>query len=466
MDYWKLNTDGTGLEVDEVCILSQHGVTLYNGDEKTHRRNGKLALTTHQLRYNDEADVSTVLQLPLELVRRSGRAPSLSSGFGPFSSPKIVVPLPQNAYVKLSFRAGGVEKFYTAFVDALEKKAWLQAAATHSQAQPPQGAVVGKSLSTPASAVNGGGSRSGASPGMTTAVPSTSPPPPVPRGVGIAGVQLASAQSAAMNETLKDIDDIMNKASTLVSNIRRLRERNEAAAVAGSNPGSETAVERTKIESIESTLGLGTMVTRYGTNCSDSRFHKDLAVELHAWMTHESNSRLFNDMPVVPLIELFALYNKARGGDLVSPLDVLNACKYMTTKVSGSCYDLVTLLSGRKALVNRNDSLLLAKLTTLLGPQLVNPSGSPVQDAWKKTSPHSQQCGEGASPLVRIATTSDFPKASRELKFVSDVSLAEKMQVATEVAADILALLLLKGFLCCVDTGFDCYVYTWNIFVF
>ncbi|AYU78172.1 hypothetical protein, conserved [Leishmania donovani] len=447
MDYWEWKTDGAGLEVDEVCITVQHGVTLYNKNEKTQRQNGKLSLTTHHLRYNDEADISTVLQLPLELVRRSGQAPSISSGFSPFSSAKIIVPLPQNAYVKLSFRSGGVDNFYAALVGALEKKAWLQ---TKTKA-----------------AASGGGSSSGASPASATPVPSPSPSPPVPRGFGIAGVQQASAQSAAMSETLKDIDDVMNKASKLVNDIRRLRERSEAAAAAGSDAGSETAVERTTIESIESTLGLGAIVTRNHSNGSDSRFHRDLAVEMHTWMTHENNSKLFNDMPVVPLIELFALYNKARGGDLVSPLDVLHACTYMAAKMSGSCYDLVTLSSGRKALVNRDDSLLLAKLTTVLGPQLVNAKGSSVQDAWKKTSSHRQQQRSGdTSSLVRVPTTSDFPKASRDLKSVSDVSLAEKMQVATEVAADILTLLMQKGYLCCVDTGFDCYVYTWNIFVF
>ncbi|GET87961.1 hypothetical protein, conserved [Leishmania tarentolae] len=446
MDYWEWKTGETGLERDEVCITAQHGVALYDRDEKTQWRSGKVTLTTHHLRYIDEANISTVLQLPLELVRRSGQAPRISSGFGPFSSAKVVVPLPRDAYVKLSFRSGGVDHFYAAFVGALEKAAWVQTKAANETQ-------------------SGGGSSSGVSPTATTAVPSPSPALFAPRGFGIAGVQQASAQSAAMSETLKDIEDVMNKASTLVNNIRRLRERSEAAAAAGSDPGSETDVERTKIESIESTLGLGTIVTRNSSNSSDSRFLKDLAGEMHAWLTHGSNSKVFNDMPVIPLIELFALYNKARGGDLVSPLDVLNVCTYMTTKMSGSFYDLVTLPSGRKALVNRDDSLLLAKLTTVLGPQLVNAKGSPVQDAWK-TSPHPQQPNGAVSPLVRVPTTNDFPQSSRELKSVSDVCLAEKMQVSTEMAADMLALLMQKDFLCCVDTGFDCYVYTWNIFVF
>ncbi|KAG5480560.1 hypothetical protein LSCM1_06264 [Leishmania martiniquensis] len=468
MDYWKWKADGERLTADEVCVLVQHGVALYNGGEKTERQNGKLSLTTHHLRYKDDADASMVLQLSLELVRRSGQAPSLSSGFGPFSSAKIVVPLPQNTYVKLSFRCGGAGRFYAAFTDVLEKRAWLQteanAAAARSPAPPQRSAAEGTAFTSSTAVANGEGSSSAASPASTARAPSASPPPPVPRGVGIAGVQQASAQSAAMSETLKDIDDVMHKASALVNNIRRLRERNEAAA--GSDPGSETAVEQRKIESIESTLGLGTLVTRSSSNSSDSRFQEDLAVELHTWMTHESNSALFSGMPVVPLIELFALYNRARGGDLVSPLDVLNACTYMTTKMSGSCYDLVTLQSGRKALVSRNDSLLLAKLATLLGPRLVNAQGSPVQDAWRATSSHAPQSSRIAASPVHVPTTNEFPKASWELKSVSDVGLAEKMHVTTEVAADILSLLMLKGFLCCVDTGFGCYVYTWNIFVF
>jgi ESCRT-II complex subunit VPS36 len=450
MDYWKWKTSGTALEAEEVCLLTQHGVALYNKDVKTQWRKGKLSLTTHQLIYQDDTDPTNILQLPLELVRRAGQAPSTSSGFGPFSSPKVIIPLPEATYVKLSFRSGGADSFFSCLVKALEKKAWMQPAATSSKLPSTSGATRTKA------SINTTSGDAPAGPSMTS-----KPLPPAPRSVGIAGVQQASAQSAAMNETLRDVDDVMNKASTLVANIRRLRERNEATAAAGAAAGSETAAERTKIESIESTLGLGTLVARNGKGSSESQFYKDLALELHTWMTHERNAKLFNDMPVVPLIELFALYNKARGGDLVSPLDVLNACTHMTEKMPGSRYDLVTLSSGRKALVNKDDSLLLAKLAAVLGPQLVSDKPSPVQEARKM-----QQQKGGVAPLVQVPTAKNLPSSAGDLKFVSDVQLAERMQVSTEVAADILNSLEQKGYLCCGDTGFDCFVYYWNIFVF
>lgn len=451
MDYWEWKTNGTTLSVDEVCVLTQHGVALYNKEAKTQWRKGKLSLTTHHLIYQDETDPTTILQLPLELVRRAGQAPSTANGFGPFSSPKVIVPLPRDTYVKLSFRSGGLDNFFAAFVKALEKKAWVRAS---SSMPPPQAATLGIANSDDGH---------GAPPARSSPAPQTTDvtPLPVPRGVGIAGVQQASTQSAAMRETLKDVDDVMNKASSLVANIRRLRERNEAAAAAGAAPGSETAAERMKIESIESTLGLGAMVTRNGNTASESQFHKDLALELHSWMTHERNAKLFNDMPVVPLIELFALYNKARGGDLVSPLDVLNACTYMTEKLPSSRYDLVTLSSGRKALVNKDDSLLLAKLTSMLGPQLISERPSPVQDAWAK-----QQQNSGTAPRLQVPSAKKLPSSAVELKAVSDIQLADRMQVSTEVAADILNSLEQKGYLCCGDTGFSCFVYYWNIFVF
>lgn len=462
MDYWKWKTNGAALEADEVCLLTQHGVALYNKDVKTQWRKGKLSLTTHHLMYQDEADASTILQLPLELVRRAGQSPSTASGFGPFSSPKVIVPLPQSTYIKLSFRSGGVDDFFPALVKALEKKAWVKLPSTSPSSSPAaaQQSSAHASSSSTATAARTGSSNAAAA-GSSPAPQQPVVLPPVPRGVGIAGVQQASAQSAAMSETLKDVDDVMNKASALVANIRRIRERNEATAAAGAAPGSETAAERTKIESIESTLGLGTMVTRSGKGSSESQFHKDLALELHTWMTHERNAKLFNDMPVVPLIELFALYNKARGGDLVSPLDVLNACTYMTEKISSTRYDLVTLSSGRKALVNKDDSLLLAKLAVLLGPQLVSDARSPVQDARAKES-----SGKGITPLLTVPSTKCLPSSSAALRSVSDVQLAERMQVSTEVAADILSTLEQKGYLCCGDTGFDCFVFYWNIFVF
>lgn len=79
-------------------------------------------------------------------------------------------------------------------------------------------------------------------------------------------------------------------------------------------------------------------------------------------MTHARNAQLFAEMAIIPLIELFALYNKARSGDLVSPDDVLTACKVMSGRAN-SLYTLQTLASGRKTLVHKDNSFMLLKLS-------------------------------------------------------------------------------------------------------
>lgn len=467
MDRWSWRTNGTRLEGDEVLILSQHNIGLYDGDKKTEWKKGKVMLTTHHIIYQDDNDTSAVLQVALEIVRKAGKPPTTSGGFGAFSSPKIILPLSQSQYVKLSFRDGGITKFYDQLIAALEAKAWTRTVAVKGSSAEPSNNTGAAGPSRSAGATAATTTTQASAPSLSAAkttqvvAPSSllsSSPPPVPRGVGIAGVVQASAEAAVVPSTLQDIDDVMNKASSLVVGIRRLRERNEAAARSGSGNADDTAAEMVLIESIESTLGLGTVVTR---SEGEKQFHKDLAMELHAWMTHERNARLFNEMPVVPLIELFALYNRARGGDLVSPADVLQACKHMTTQLPQNRYSLTTLSSGRKALVAKDDSLLLSKLEAVMGPQLLNPAGSKVQAALQKN-----QSSSGERPLKSIATSTELPRSGWAMKSISDVQLADQLHVAVPVAGDLLKEMEMKSYLCCADTGFDCHVYYWNVFVF
>lgn len=424
MEYWALHTSPSLLEGDEVLVASQAGVALYNGDEKTRWRNGKLLLTTHHIFYQSLDDNST-LRLPLESIARAGQPPSTSKGFV-FSSDKLTIPLPGGTFARISFRQGGMGEFYSTLEKVLLRKSWRTPAPTTATTATAEAALQSRTVSPSSGSAH------------ATA-------PRTANMIGIAGVVKASEESSRMNNTFEDIDDVMLKASTLVQNVRQLRER----ATASSRSGDRADEETMALESIEATLGLGTMVSATGSSGSQKHFYNELAAEMHAWMTHPRNERVFGDMPHVPLIELFSLYNRARSGDFVSPEDVLMACKAMQ-KQSQARYRLETLSSGRLALVNKDVSLLLFKLVPFLGPQLINP----------KTHTEEKQA------VKTVPTTRKFPASAHELKSVNAIQFARVLRVTVTVATDVLSNLTMGGYLCEAEVGYGCSVYYWNVFVF
>lgn len=78
--------------------------------------------------------------------------------------------------------------------------------------------------------------------------------------LGIAGVMHAAQQNAQLTDTLASIDDVMSKASAIVNSIRLLKQKQQANANSSNDNDSEA--DKLALESIEETLGLGTLVTR------------------------------------------------------------------------------------------------------------------------------------------------------------------------------------------------------------
>lgn len=177
-------------------------------------------------------------------------------------------------------------------------------------------------------------------------------------------------------------------------------------------------------------------------------------------MTHARNAQLFAEMVIIPLIELFALYNKARSGDLVSPDDVLTACKVINGQAN-SLFTLQTLASGRKALVHKDNSFMLLKLASLLGPQFVKENENSKQNSSQnKVNVHNSTVNKSV-----IATTSTLPRSETDLKGVNEIQVANLFRVAIPVARDVLCKLEDDGYLCRSDGGFGCITFYWNIFV-
>eukprot|EP00796_Vickermania_ingenoplastis_P004073 gene4073-2922_t len=406
--------------LDEVLITSQDGVALYDGNDKTKWVKGTLSLTTHNLLYRSE-DPKDALRLSLETVDMADNKPIFDKGFL-FSSDKIIVYLPFARHIKLSFRNGGAERFFSSLADTLEKGYWNKSSAKVSESPAPV-----RKEKNPAS-------------------------PSGLQQLGIAGIMQDSKDRAKMSDTFTDIDDVMSKASSLVDNINRLK-RNASSGVG-------PAVDSTAIESIEATLGLGTMVQKSGG--SRTRFHASLAIELHAWMAHDKNAHLFGRMHLVPLVELYSLYNKARSGDLISPEDLLGACRAIDAAVPGAVYKLETLSSGRMALLRKNGSILLSQLAPVLGPRFTGSHEKRILEACSKADGAGTWTVDSRNGL---ATTNSLPAAG-QLKCLNEAKAASLFQVSILDARDILMFLEKRGYLCRDDVGFGVCAFFWNVFVF
>ncbi|ORC92457.1 uncharacterized protein TM35_000032100 [Trypanosoma theileri] len=450
MNYWEWHTMANMLESDEVVISSQVGVGIYEGERRTEWEEGKLIVSTHHIFFQTSDNNAQLLRLPLETIVRSGHD-VYSKGRFAFSHAKIIVPLPgDNIYVKFSFRKGGMEEFFEALRKALREKWWLQKSKINKPSSSLSSSPLPPTIQTTSSITTKPGS-SIPSTNNVKKVESKEEQPQEPvfsitDKAGIAGLIRATGENAQLSETLKDIDDVMNNASALVASIRYLRQKQNVSE------GNTEGEDDTAIESIEATLGLGTLVRAPTSGITHSQFHKELALEMHTWMTHPKNEHIFGGMPLVPLIELFSLYNKARGGtDLVSPGDVLTACRAME-KQSYSQYTLKQLSSGRLALQHKDISLVLEKLVPLLGPQLCNPK--------------EKQKRENEKSNINISTTTVFPDSWMALKSVNELQFAAKLHVARSVALDLLQELELHGYLCRSGGNYGCIAFHWNIFVF
>ena len=125
-----------------------------------------------------------------------------------------------------------------------------------------------------------------------------------------------------INSAFKDIDGLMEKAKDMVS----LAERIALKLADAQTDGDETVELKSHLLSI----GISNPVTRetHGTGTS---YHKSLGNEL-ARMLHAPLQKVGGVMSVS---EVYCRYNRARGMELVSPEDVVNACKTLTPEHHG-----------------------------------------------------------------------------------------------------------------------------------
>lgn len=235
----------------------------------------------------------------LDTAKSIGRADSP----GPVLSTPTV---PDQVYesIKFSFRSGGDKIFYERLKNALVQRKWLlQSAPPIPKPRPASGTL------------NSGWSEAS----------QPAEDPERNKAVGIAGLERRGLEQRKNNEAVigsafEDLEALMTSAKEVIA----LAERFAGQANLGINGSSEASVLASQSASA---LGLVTTKDMLGSG-SESLYVSELSRNLAEYLTDDTRGILKKEGGIMTLVDLWAYFNRARGGvELVSPADFEKAAR-------------------------------------------------------------------------------------------------------------------------------------------
>jgi ESCRT-II complex subunit VPS36 len=200
-------------------------------------------------------------------------AEAMDRGVSP--APQPIPNTDERNYVRLSFRSGGEKIFLERLKSAISKQSWTTSRTNEFQT---------KELLPP-------------------------------KTIGINGLERASAairlqNDAVLQSSFQDLEALMARAKDLVALAEQL------ASKLASLPQSSTIDARLALRESTELLGLNTpIVTKEITGGQDA-YWSELARQIAEFLTSTTggnNSILKREGGIIPLIDLFAIYNRARG---------------------------------------------------------------------------------------------------------------------------------------------------------
>eukprot|EP00736_Rhodelphis_marinus_P009164 Rmarinus@m.12757 len=262
-------------------------------------------ITTHRILFIAEnTSDRKSMAIPLRRLKTVS-----SGGGGLWNSPKIDLfcfQVNTEPAYRISFRNGGRDAFLIKTHEVLSKRAW-ETAVSITESSP---------TDKKPKLVNGG---------ERTQTFRTS-------AAGISGLQRAQdvrtrEGDAALVDAFSNLDNLMKKAEELVQLSERILisvENRRSAKEEGSNIDPEARELQLYREALHD-LGITNPVTR---EVAGTKYHEELSRQLCDFLMmgpfHESQR---HEVGLLPLPDVYCMYNRARGTDLISPQDLLDACK-------------------------------------------------------------------------------------------------------------------------------------------
>ena len=247
------------------------------------------------------APLATAVDRRLDLARDITRPES--------PGPSLAAPLQSSTpeCIKISFRQGGEKIFHERLKNALVQRKWLLQSAPPIPKPRPASGSFDDSYST----------KSGES----------SVEVEKPRVVGIAGLERRGLEQRQNNEAMiggafEDLEALMTSAKEIIA----LAEQFASQANLGTNGNSEATALASQSASA---LGLVTTKDMLGTGAgSESLYVSELSRNLAEWLTDDTRGVLRREGGIMTLVDLWAVFNRARGGvELVSPADFEKAAR-------------------------------------------------------------------------------------------------------------------------------------------
>ncbi|CAG5056038.1 unnamed protein product [Parnassius apollo] len=336
----------------ENYLKREKSVKIYDGEDKTQYVDGEVVLTTHRILWGKPGDIPkglTCLSLPLYYVFCLEEENSGVFGLGgpkrillhlgpalPGKGPGPAVVSPYH-FIKFSFKDGVDPVFYKALNDAVNAKAWERT----PQQQHTSSESVNTSTKSPVTPVN-------------SKIRS-----------GIVGIERSieehhRATDESISVAFQDLRKLMEKAKDMVSISKtistKIREKQ----------GDISEDDTVRFKSYLMSLGIDDPVTRDAFR-SDSDYYVGLAQQISDMMV----AVLMDCGGIMSLADVWCRVNRARGLELISPEDLLNACKLLGT--IGAPMSLRKFPSGACVLqLNSQSDEEIAKVTG----QLLEENGS------------------------------------------------------------------------------------------
>jgi ESCRT-II complex subunit VPS36 len=289
------------LNESETFVAKDHSVKLYDGDEKTSYEDGEILLTTHRLFWGRPGEIArgaTTLALPLKYITSLDEETASSMIFG--KKKRIILnlaaassnkqPGPSNSstanFIKLSGRNGVDVAFVSSLNETVAARIW-QATETLEEE------VVEK-------------------------------PREIKLRTGIMGIERGlQAKQQQRDESIsmafQDLSKLMNMAKDMVGISKaistKIRDRQ----------GDISEDETVRFKSYLMSLGIDDPVTR-DNFVSNTEYYTSLSAQLCEILLdpiEESGG-------MMALTDVYCRVNRARGLELLSPEDLLNACQMLS----------------------------------------------------------------------------------------------------------------------------------------
>ncbi|XP_065369947.1 vacuolar protein-sorting-associated protein 36-like [Calliphora vicina] len=366
------------LNENEVFVSRESQIKLYDGDQKTQFEEGDLVLTSHRLfwgRAGDIAKAAVCLCLNLKYVISVSEEQASNFIFGRKTrlilhlrqpdSNKLPGPLDNstNAFIKLSGKHGVLPEFSIALKETLEAKFWNVKPISNEIENNQKEDVTHQDNITRETRLR-----------MRT---------------GIGGIEKAIEQKTKETDenialAFQDLRVLMGMAKEMVCISRVICDKIR------SQKGDISNDETVRFKSYLLSLGIDDPVTREGFS-NESEYYKSLAEQLCIMLLDP----LEESGGMMSLADVYCRVNRARGLELLSPEDLLNACRLLNGPINlryfpsgamvlqlesqddqltaSDTFDLVhksTSLAVEELSKLRNISLLLAKERLLAAERL------------------------------------------------------------------------------------------------